>query len=100
MPDDIDHWKQLAKRVGIERDNRALKRTRLAKELDWAEWTQEEREVYACAFLYPATLEPMIDGITINGSVLNLAKYSRTATIIDAQGDVWTVIEHGRPQKV
>lgn len=96
----INHWKALAKRVGIERDGRALKRARIAKGLDWAEWTQAEREVYAAAFLFPAPAEPLIDGITINGVVLNMQRLSRTTRIVDENGDVWLVVEHGRPQKL
>jgi hypothetical protein len=37
--------------------------------------------------------------ITIDGKVLNLASYARTARVIDASGDVWMVVEHGRPVK-
>ena len=99
MSDDpIEHWKALARQVGIERDGRALKRARIARELDWTDWTQEEREVYAAAFLFPSPAEPLIDGITINGETLNLKRFSRTTVVID--GDtVWRVVEHGRPQK-
>lgn len=100
MSDEIEHWKSLAKRVGIERDGRALKRARIAKNLDWHEWTQEEREVYACAFLFPSPLEPLIDNITIDGHEMKLARLSRTATIIDETGTVWRVVEHGRPEKI
>ena len=95
----IEHWKHLAKQVGIERDGRALKRARIVRELDWSDWTQEEREVYAAAFLFPAPVEPLIDNVTIEGTSLKLARLSRTATIIDQNGDVWLVAEHGRPIK-
>jgi len=100
MSDDIEHWKSMARRVGIERDGRALRRNRIARNLDWSEWTQEEREIYASAFLFPAPLEPLIDGIVINGVDMKLARISRTATVIDETGAVWRVVEHGRPEKV
>ena len=100
MTDDIEHWKRLAKRVGIERDGRALKRARIARELDWSAWSQEEREVYAAAFLFPAPKEPLIDKVTIDGIEMSLARLSRTATIIDETGAVWRVIEHGRPERL
>lgn len=96
----IDHWKRLAAQVGVERNHRAMKQARIAKELEWNQWTQEEREVYAAAFLFPAPAEPLIDGITINGVVLNLKRLSRTATIIDENGGVWMVVEHGRPENL
>ena len=95
----VDHWKALAKQVGIERDGRKLRRDRIAKRLDWDDWSQEEREVYTAAFLFPAPMEPLIDNITINGTEMKLARLSRTATIIDEAGDVWLVVEHGRPEK-
>lgn len=95
----IEHWKNLAKQVGIERDGRALKRARIVRELDWSDWSQEEREVYACAFLFPVPAEPLIDGITIEGVEMKLKRFSRTATIIDDNGAVWLVAEHARPVK-
>jgi hypothetical protein len=97
--DHVEHWKALAKRVGIERDQRKVRQSRIAKELDWSEWTQEEREIYASAFLFPVPAEPLVDGITINGVVLNMKRLARTARIIDGNGDVWMVLEHGRPEK-
>src|SRR5262245_11286076 len=100
MSDEIEHWKQLAKRVGIERSHRALKQARIVKGLDWSEWTQEEKEVYASAFLFPQPAEPMIDNITIEGTELNLKRFSRTVRIIDENGAVWLVVEHGRPEKL
>lgn len=100
MSNDIEHWKSLAARVGLDRSGRALKQARIAKGLDWSDWSQEEREVYASAFLFPAPLEPLIDGITIDGKVLNMQRLSRTATIIDEAGNVWRVVEHGRPEKM
>ncbi len=100
MSDDIEHWKALAKRVGIERDGRALKRARIAKQLDWSDWSEQEREVYAAAFLFPAPAEPLIDNITIDGHEMKLARMSRTATIIDETGAVWRVVEHGRPERL
>ena len=99
MSDDVEHWKRIARQVGIERDGRKLKQTAIARRLDWSDWSQEEREVYAAAFLFPVPVEPLIDGITIDGKVLNLASYARTARVIDASGDVWMVVEHGRPVK-
>ncbi len=95
----VDHWKALAKRVGIERDGRAARRNRIAKRLEWDDWSQEEREIYTAAFLFPAPVEPLIDNITINGVEMKLARLSRTATIIDEDGNVWFVVEHGRPEK-
>ena len=97
--DDIEHWKRMAARVGVERNNRALRQARIAKDLEWSDWTQEEREIYTAAFLFPAPLEPLIDGITINGVEMRLKRLARTARIIDEHGNVWTVIEHGRPEK-
>jgi hypothetical protein len=98
--DHIEHWKKLAKQVGIERDMRDAKRAAIAHGLGWDDWTVEEREVYACAFLFPHPAEPLFDGVTINGSVLNLAKYARTALIADRDGNLWRVIEHGKPEKL
>lgn len=100
MNDDASHWRDLARRVGIERDGRALKRQRIVRELDWSGWSTEEREVYAAAFLFPAPAEPLIDNITIEGHSLKLSRLSRTATIIDEAGAVWRVVEHGRPEKI
>jgi len=98
MSDDIEHWKKMAANLGIQRNLRAEKQNRIAKDLDWTDWSQDEREVYAAAFLYPAPLEPLIDGITINGHVLNLKRLSRTARIID-NGTVWLVVEHAKPER-
>lgn len=98
--DPIEHWKALARQVGIERSGRDLKRARIAKGLDWMEWTQEEREVYAAAFLFPAPAEPLIDGITINGVTLDLKRLARTASIVDGNGNIWCVVEHWRPRKL
>lgn len=100
MSDDKEFWHQIAKQAGVERNGRDLKRSKIAGQLDWDDWTNEEREVYACAFLFPAPAEPLIDGITILGKVLNLSKYARTAVICDRDGNVWRVVEHGRPQKL
>lgn len=96
----IDHWKALAARVGVERDHRKAKQARIAKGLDWMEWSQEEREVYAAAFLFPAPAEPLIDNVTIDGCALKLQRLARTAQIIDETGGVWLVVEHGRPEKI
>lgn len=98
--DHIDHWKRLAANVGAGRNLRDEKRSRIAGELDWDDWTHEERQVYAAAFLFPAPAEPLIDGITLNGKVMNLAKYARTTLIADRDGNVWRVVEHGRPEKL
>jgi len=100
MSDPIEYWKALARQVGIERNGRDLKRTRIAKGLDWAEWTAEEREIYAAAFLFPAPAEPLIDGITIDGQTLNMQRLARTASIVDGNGDIWITVEHGRPRKL
>lgn len=101
MSDDhIEHWKRMAQNVGIQRDLREKRRARIAKDLDWDDWSDAEREVYAAAFLFPSPAEPLIDGITINGKALNLSGYARTALIADAVGNVWRVIEHGRPEKL
>jgi len=98
--DHIEHWKALAKRVGIERNHRAEKQTRIAKGLDWTDWTAEEREIYAAAFLFPVPAEPLIDGVTINGQTLNMKRLARTSSIVDGDGDIWIVVEHGRPRKL
>ena len=100
MADEIEHWKRMAANLGIQRNLRAEKQTRIAKALDWNEWSQEEREVYASAFLFPGPVEPLIDGITINGCVLNMKRLSRTARIVEDNGQVWLVVEHGRPEKL
>ena len=100
MADEIEHWKRMAANLGIQRNLRAEKQTRIAKQLDWNEWSQEEREVYASAFLFPAPAEPLIDGITINGVVLNMKRLSRTARIVEDNGQVWLVVEHARPEKL
>jgi hypothetical protein len=99
VKDPLDHWKAMAARVGIARDGREMQRNRIVRDLDWSDWTVVEREVYAAAFLFPAPMEPLIDGITIHGTVMNLKRFSRTAQIIDRNGDVWRVVEHGRPEK-
>jgi hypothetical protein len=96
----LDHWKALAKRVGVEVNHRRQKQARIAKGLDWSEWTKTEREVYAAAFIYPIPAEPLIDSVTLNGETLDLKRLSRTARIIDEAGDVWLVVEHGRPMKL
>ena len=91
----------MAKQVGIDRDGRTLRRNRAANRLEWDDWSQKEREIYAAAFLFPSPVEPLIDGITINGVEMKLAKLSRTATIFDeATNAVWRVIEHGRPENL
>lgn len=102
MSDEVDRWKKLALNAIGQRSQRDVRRERAVRHLepDWSDWSQQEREVYACAFLFPAPAEPLIDGITINGEHLNLAKYARTATIIDATGGVWRVVEHGKPEKL
>lgn len=99
MADEIEHWKKMAANLGIQRNLRAEKQARIAKQLDWTDWSQEEREVYAAAFLYPAPAEPLIDGITINGVVLNLKRLSRTTRIVDDNG-VWLVVEHMKPERL
>lgn len=98
--DHIEHWKNLAKNVGVQRNMRDERRAAIAKGLDWDGWTQQEREVYAAAFLFPVPAEPLIDGITLNGQVMNLSKYARTALIADRDGNVWRVVEHGRPEQL
>jgi hypothetical protein len=100
MSDEIEHWKRMAKQVGIDRDGRTLRRNRAAKKLEWDDWSQEEREIYAAAFLFPSPVEPLIDGITINGVEMKLSSISRTATIVDDNNAVWRVVEHGRPEKL
>lgn len=100
MSEGEHHWQDLAKRLGIERDQRDLRRKRAIRDLDWSEWTAEEREVYASAFLFPAPAEELIDGVTINGESLKLARLSRTARVMDETGAVWLVIERGRPMKL
>ena len=100
MSDDIEHWKKMAANLGIQRNLRAEKQTRIAKQLDWNEWSQEEREVYAAVFLFPGPVEPLINGITINGVVLNMQRLSRTARIIEDNGTVWLVVEHMKPEKL
>ena len=35
MSDDIEHWKKMAANLGIQRNLRAEKQTRIAKQLDW-----------------------------------------------------------------
>jgi hypothetical protein len=100
MSDDIEHWKKMAANLGIQRNLRAEKQTRIAKQLNWDSWSQEEREVYASAFLFPGPVEPLINGITINGVVLNMQRLSRTARIIEDNGTVWLVVEHMKPEKL
>lgn len=99
MSDDIEHWKRMAANAGIQRDGRTLKRERIVRALDWADWSQEEREIYASAFLFPSPLEPLIDNITISGEVLNMKRLLRTARVVDETGTVWLVVEHCRPEK-
>ena len=94
-----DFWKDMAKRVIPERDAREVKRTRIAKGLDWDDWSQREKEVYACAFLFPDPDIQLIDHFHVAGVPLNLKGYARTARIVDPDGDVWLVVEGGRPQK-
>lgn len=100
MSDEMGHWRDLAKRVGIERDGRTIRRQRAIRELDWSDWTKQERAIYAAAFLFPSPAEELIDGIVINGEELSLAALARTARIIDETGSVWLVVERGRPMKL
>lgn len=102
MTDSREFWEKIAAQSVQARSNRDVRRERAVRHLepDWSDWSQTEREVYAAAFLFPAPAEALIDGITINGEALNLAKYARTATIIDATGGVWRVVEHGKPEKL
>lgn len=99
MSDDIEHWKRMAANAGIQRDQRVMRRNRIAQNLDWQTWTQEEREVYAAAFLFPVPVEPLIDNITIDGCEMKLKRLMRTARIVDETGAVWLVVELCRPEK-
>ena len=45
-------------------------------------------------------MELVINGITINGVVLNMQRLSRTARIIEDNGTVWLVVEHMKPEKL
>ncbi len=95
-----DHWKSLARRVIPERDGREIKRERIVKGLAWDDWSQREKEVYAAAFLFPDPEISMIDHFFVAGVDLSLKRYARTARIVDPDGDVWLVIEGGRPEKL
>jgi len=95
-------WERLALNAVNQRSGREARRERAVSNLepDWTDWSEREREVYSCAFLFPAPTEPLIDGITINGQELKLARYARTATIVDPEGQTWLVVEHAKPEKL
>lgn len=102
MSNEIERWTGLAKNAIGQRNQRDVRRERAVKNLDpdWSAWTQREREVYAAAFLFPAPAEPLIDGVTILGETLNMRALARTAKIVDGDGQVWLVVEHGKPEKL
>lgn len=102
MSDHVERWKHLAANAITQRTGRDVRRERIVSNLepDWSEWTQQEREIYAAAFLFPVPVEPLIDKITINGQELNMRRLARTAQIVDETGAVWLVVEHGKPEKL
>lgn len=102
MSEDIERWKRMAAAAITQRTGRDAKREHIISTLepDWSQWTQQEREVYAVAFLYPAPLEPLIDKITIKGEEMNRRRYARTTRIVDPAGDVWLVVEHAKPERL
>lgn len=100
MSDENDHWKRLARRIIPERDGREVKRDRMATELDWDDWSQREKEVYAAAFMFPNPEIDLVNHFHVKGVELNLKRYARTARIVDPDGNVWLVVEGGRPERL
>lgn len=98
MSDEIEHWKRMARRVIPERDAREVKREKIVRGLDWSSWSQREKEVYAAAFLFPDPEIAFIDNHHVDGVSLKLKGFARTQKIVDPDGNVWLVIEGGRPE--